>query len=67
MEDMAPATKKPSPRSADTPKPSKASDFPTYQKGSAEAADFRSAFASARKSGEKEFTWQGRRYNTKTK
>lgn len=30
-------------------------------------ASFNSAFASARKSGKKEFTWNGKRYNTKLK
>jgi hypothetical protein len=34
---------------------------------SAAAKDFDKAFASARKSGKKEFTWRGRRYNTKLK
>ena len=31
------------------------------------AADFDKTFASARKAGKKEFTWRGRRYNTKLK
>ena len=42
-------------------------DYPVYKKGSSSAQSFREAFASARKAGKKEFTWQGRKYNTKTK
>jgi hypothetical protein len=34
---------------------------------SAKAADFRSSFAAARKAGKKEFTWNGKKYNTKLK
>ena len=45
----------------------KGGDYPVYKKDSAEAGDFRGAFAAARKAGKKEFTWQGRKYNTKTK
>lgn len=41
--------------------------YPVYKKDSAEAKDFRSAFAAARKAGKSEFTWQGRKYNTKIK
>jgi len=41
--------------------------YPVYKKGSKTAQDFRSAFAAARKAGKGEFTWQGRRYNTKVK
>lgn len=42
-------------------------DYPVYKKGSSSAQSFREAFASARKAGKKEFTWQGRKYNTKLK
>lgn len=42
-------------------------DYPVYKKGSSSAQSFREAFASARKAGKKEFTWQGRKYNTKVK
>jgi len=42
-------------------------DYPIYKKDSKPAGDFRSAFAAARKAGKSEFTWNGRRYNTKTK
>ena len=34
---------------------------------SAKGQDFRSSFAAARKAGKKEFTWNGKRYNTKLK
>lgn len=39
--------------------------YPTFDKGSSEAADFRTAFANARNAGLNEFQWQGRAYNTK--
>lgn len=39
--------------------------YPTFDKNSVEASDFRTAFAKARSSGLQEFSWQGRRYNTK--
>lgn len=41
--------------------------YPVYKKDSAQAADFRKAFASARKEGKSVFTWEGRKYNTKLK
>lgn len=50
--------------------PKKASgggSYPVYKKDSAQAADFRKAFASARKEGKSVFTWEGRKYNTKLK
>ena len=47
--------------------PSSAKDYKSYTKSSDVAADFRRNFAAARKAGEKEFTWQGRKYSTKTK
>lgn len=47
--------------------PTKAGTYPSYSKGSNMASDFKSAFSSARKSGKKEFTWNGRKYNTKVK
>ena len=39
----------------------------TKQKLSAAATDFDKTFAAARAAGEKEFTWRGKRYNTKLK
>jgi len=41
--------------------------YPIYKKKSNEAKSFRTAFADARKAGEKVFTWNGRKYNTKVK
>lgn len=41
--------------------------YPVYKKDSAQASDFRKAFASARKEGKSVFTWEGRKYNTKLK
>mgnify|MGYP004454651971 FL=1 len=41
--------------------------FPVMKKKSQSAKSFREAFSSARKSGKKVFTWQGRKYNTKLK
>lgn len=48
-------------------KQTKAGAYPVYAKKSEKAQSFRSAFADARKAGKKEFTWNGRRYNTKVK
>jgi hypothetical protein len=48
-------------------KPMVPSNYKTYKSSSKEASDFRSNFAKARKSGAKEFTWEGRKYNTKLK
>ena len=48
-------------------KKTKAGNYPVYSKKSSAAKSFRSAFADARKSGRKTFTWQGRKYNTKVK
>lgn len=45
----------------------KAGTYNTYKKKSAAAKDFRTAFANARKSGYKTFTWNGKKYTTKTK
>ena len=45
----------------------KGGDYPVYKKGSEEGNSFKSAFAAAKKAGKSEFTWQGRKYNTKTK
>lgn len=45
----------------------KGGDYPVYKKKSEEGKSFREAFATARKAGKGEFTWQGRKYNTKTK
>lgn len=62
-------TSKPAPRSSDSSsnKSASSSEYKTYAKGSAEAKDFRANFAKARKSGDKDFTWQGRKYTTKLK
>ncbi len=38
--------------------------YPIYDKGSAEATDFRSAFGKASDTGASSFNWQGRDYNT---
>jgi len=55
----------------ETPKPVSRSEskYPVYQKDSAEAKDFRSNFAKARKEQGKDgtFEWQGRKYSTKLK
>lgn len=58
---------KPAPQKTEKKPEKKTEGFPVYKKDSAEAGSFRSAFAAARKSGAKEFTWQGRKYNTKIK
>lgn len=42
-------------------------NYPVYKKNSSNAASFRSAFAAARTAGKGEFTWEGRKYNTKLK
>jgi hypothetical protein len=39
-------------------------NYPVYPKDSDAARDFRSAFRDARTRGDKEFTWQGRKYGT---
>lgn len=41
--------------------------YKTYKKNSAAARSFRSAFLDAQKSSYKTFTWEGKRYTTKTK
>jgi hypothetical protein len=41
--------------------------YPTYNKGSVESDSFKKAFSTARKAGSKEFTWNGKKYNTKVK
>jgi hypothetical protein len=45
----------------------KAGTYKTYKKKSAAAKSFRSAFADAKKTGYKTFTWNGKKYSTKTK
>lgn len=45
----------------------KAGTYKTYKKNSTAAKDFRSAFAAAKKKGYKTFTWNNKKYNTKTK
>ena len=59
----------PTPRSSDSSsnKSASSSEYKVYAKDSAEAKDFRANFAKARKSGDKDFTWQGRKYTTKLK
>lgn len=60
----------PNPRSRSTTTGStqtKGGEYKTYKKDSAMAGDFRSSFAAAKKAGKSEFTWQGRKYSTKTK
>ena len=44
-----------------------AGTYKTYKKKSAAAKSFRSAFADAKKTGYKTFTWNGKKYSTKTK
>ena len=48
-------------------KKTKAGNYPVYSKVSSGAKSFRAAFADARKSGRKTFTWQNRKYTTKVK
>ena len=43
------------------------SDYPTYRKDSKSAGSFREAQRRAKRNGQKTFTWEGRRYNTKEK
>ena len=45
----------------------KAGTYKTFKKSSAAAKDFRSTFAIAKKKGYKTFTWNGKKYSTKTK
>ena len=58
-----PKTKSPVVRTTKT----KGGNFPTYRKNSKQAANFRQAFAAARRSKKKTFTFEGRKYNTKVK
>lgn len=60
---------KPAPQASAKASTSKATGgkYPVYNKNSSQAASFRAAFADARKAGKKEFTWEGRKYNTKVK
>lgn len=58
----APSTSAPRP-STPAPRPS-TPNYPVYKKDSPEAQSFRDAFGAARKSGQKEFEWQGRKYGT---
>jgi len=48
-------------------KKTKAGNYPVYKKRSSAARSFQTAFADARKSGRKTFTWQKRKYTTKVK
>ncbi len=45
----------------------KAGTYKVYGKQTAAAKNFRSAFANAKKAGYKTFTWEGKKYSTKTK
>lgn len=73
----APAGESPAPAKTVTstgPKTSKSTDapakkgaYPVYRKESSNAQSFRTAFAAAKKAGKDGFTWEGRKYNTKTK
>lgn len=73
--DDPPAKAKPKPqerkptqrRSQESGKPVGRQSYPVYAKGSSKAADFRAAFAAARKAGKAVFEWEGRKYNTKLK
>ena len=40
------------------------STYPVYKKTSTEAGSFRDSFAAARKAGQHDFVWNGRRYST---
>jgi hypothetical protein len=58
---------KPTPDSTTQTPPSRTQqspNYPVYPKDSDAARDFRSAFRDARTRGDKEFTWQGRKYGT---
>ena len=44
----------------------KGGEYKIYKKGSTASKDFRSAFAKAKKEGKKTFTWNKKKYNTKT-
>lgn len=60
---------KPAPKAKAKAKDSRAnpSDYPTYRKESKSAVSFREAQRKAKSNGQKTFTWEGRRYNTKEK
>jgi hypothetical protein len=45
----------------------KAGTYNVYGKKTSAAKNFRSAFADAKKAGYKTFTWEGKKYSTKTK
>ncbi len=45
----------------------KGGNYPIFKSGSSEANDFRTAFDTARRSGQSIFSWQGRQYNTRMK
>ncbi|MNQ21486.1 hypothetical protein D3C85_346060 [compost metagenome] len=61
-----PSAKKPASKSTGSVK-TKGGDYPVYSKSSQKAKEFRAAFAAAKKAGKSIFTWDGRKYNTKTK
>ena len=45
----------------------RAGEYKTFAKGSSAARNFRSAFSEAKAAGKKTFTWNGKKYTTKTK
>ena len=48
-------------------KKTKGGNYPIYKKGSTKGKEFNSKLSSARKKGQKTFTWDGRSYNTNVK
>ena len=54
-------------KGAKSVKVTKGGAYASYGKKTKAAKSFRSAFAAARKSGKKTFTWDGRKYSTATK
>jgi hypothetical protein len=46
-------------------KKTKGGEYKTFAKGSTAAQSFRSKYASAKKAGQKTFTWNGKKYSTK--
>jgi len=55
----------PSPTQPARAAPTGRGNYPVYPKSSPEAGSFRDAFAKARRAGETEFEFQGRKYNTR--
>ena len=48
-------------------KMTRAGEYKTFAKGSSAARNFRGAFSEAKAAGKKTFTWNGKKYTTKTK